>query len=66
MNLAYCLNQSLSFDKIARDLGKLLSQVPQEDYENSVLTISLVKIVSPAPTLPSPIIEGSDVLSQPN
>lgn len=66
MNLAYCLNQSLSFDKIARDLGKLLSQVPQEDYENSVLTISLVKIATPVNNLPSPIIEGSGVLSQPN
>lgn len=66
MKLAYCLNQSLSLDKLIGDLKKVLSKIPQEDIENSVLTISLVKIVTPAPNLPPPIIEGSGTLSQPN
>lgn len=66
MKLAYCLKESLTFDKIFRDLRKLLSQVPKEDYENSVLTISLEKIIDPAPNLLPPIIEGSGVLFHPN
>lgn len=66
MKLAYCLNKSLSLDKLMRDLEKVLSKIPQENYENSVLTISLEKVVTPDQTLLLPIIEGSGVLSQPN
>ena len=45
MNLAYKLNQSVSLDKVSKDIKKLCSKFSQEDLMNSVLVISLQKIV---------------------
>lgn len=66
MNLAYTINKKLSTNKIFKDIINLLNKIPQDEYENSILTVSLVKVQSmPPPNLP-PTIEGSQHLSQPN
>jgi hypothetical protein len=43
-NISYCLNKNLSIDKIAQDLNKLLSQIPQEELKDCLLKISIQKI----------------------
>lgn len=66
MKLAYSLNNNINIQKIVQDIYKLLQQYPKEQYENTVLTISLQKIVTSTDVPLLPTIDSSGSLSQPN
>lgn len=53
----YNINHPLSIDKIAKDLNKLLSQIPQEELTDCLLKITVQKISHYAGDSPLPKIE---------
>lgn len=55
--LFYKINNSLSIDKIAKDINKLFSQIPQEELKDCLLKITVQKISSYAGDSPLSKIE---------
>jgi hypothetical protein len=55
--MIYSLGGAISLDKLAKDLNKLLSKIPQDELSRSALKISLVKITDYAGDCPLPKIE---------
>lgn len=55
--IGYSLSKHISIEKIAKDLNKLLSQIPQEELKDCLLKISIQKISSYAGDSPISKIE---------